>query len=239
MMARDLPAPTPAAASLDEVGLLALWLSPSFPVGAYAYSHGLETAVARGSVAGADDLAVWLGDLLRHGSLRNDLILATAAWQAGLAMDATRLDEINALALALQPSAERRLESVQQGTSFAAAIGAAWPCPVLARLTDSSAGEIAYPVGVAVAGARHGLGLAPLLVAFATAALQNAVSAAIRLSVMGQTDGLRLLARLAPDVTAAVRAATTTTLDDLGGAAFACDLASLEHETLYSRLFRS
>ena len=79
-MARDLPAPATSAS--QQRRLLQIWLSPSFPVGAYAYSHGLERAVEAGYVTDRATLHDWIGDLFTHGSIRNDLILVAAAWRA-------------------------------------------------------------------------------------------------------------------------------------------------------------
>jgi urease accessory protein len=218
----------------DATRLLLVWLSPAFPIGAYAYSHGLEAAVARGLVNSRDDLSDWIGALLMQGSIRTDVILLAASWRCD------RPDaELNALALALQPSAERYLETSQQGKSFVAAITAAWPCAAIAALRAAAEGDIAYAVAVGVAARGHGLPLRETAHAFALAFVQNLVSAAIRLSVIGQTDGQRLLAARMPAVDHLAASAAITTLDDLASSCFSSDLASLEHETLYTRLFRS
>ena len=110
------------------------WLSPSFPVGAYAYSHGLEWAVEDGDVTDEASLAGWLTDTLRHGAGRNDAILLACSYRAASAGDAKYLNHINELALALAPSQELRLETAQQGRSFLDAALAAWPHPDLAAL---------------------------------------------------------------------------------------------------------
>jgi urease accessory protein len=235
------PMPSDAEAALAPNGarLLLIWLSPAFPVGAYAYSHGLESAVARGLVTQRADLEAWLQALIRHGSVHNDLILLVEAMRAATRADGVALTDVNALALALQPSAERYLETAQQGTSFVAAVAAAWPCRAISALRATIAGDIAYPVAVGVAAAGHAIPMSDTLDAFALAFVQNLVSAAIRLSVIGQTDGQRVLAAVMPAIQRAAAAAAGHTLADLGGAAFSADLASLEHETLYSRLFRS
>ncbi|MEZ5844402.1 MAG: urease accessory UreF family protein [Hyphomicrobiaceae bacterium] len=212
-----------------------LWLSPSFPVGAFAYSHGLELASERGWVSGRETLEAWLADLARHGSLRTDLILVSAAWRAATVGDATRLADVNDIALALQPSAERHLESVTQGGAFLATMRAAWPTPAL----DPLDGDVAYPVAIGAACAGHGVALEAMATAYALAFAQNLVSAAIRLSLIGQTDGQRVIASLLDTLTAATTAALDLTLDDLGSATLRSDLASLAHETQYTRLFRS
>lgn len=212
---------------------LLAWTSPAFPVGAFTYSHGLETAVDDGRLTGRTTLEAWLDDLLRHGSARNDAILAAAAWR--VAADPVGLASVNDLALALSPSRERHGETVGQGNAFAAAIRSAWPGSAAAW----PAGDLAYPVAFGSACWCAAVPLGPALEALAQAFVGNLVSAAIRLGVVGQTDGQRVIAALGPAVTALGTEAAVATLDDLGGCAQVSDIASLRHETLYSRLFRS
>lgn len=218
---------------------LMIWLSPSFPVGAFAYSHGLEWAFEAGDLPDAEALADWLSALVEHGSLHNDLVLFAAAWRASRDGDAARLTEAAELALALANSSERRLETVTQGNAFMAAAAASWPCDSIAGLRKDWAGDVAYPVAVAVASAGHDLPLPASLEAYALAFVANLVSASVRLGVIGQTDGQRITARLVPLLHAAAMRAEAATLDDLGACAFRSDLAALRHETQYSRLFRS
>jgi urease accessory protein len=218
---------------------LMVWLSPSFPVGAFAYSHGLEWAFEAGDLHDAATLGDWLDALVGHGSLRNDLILVACAFRAAASGVEADLAEIAELALALANSAERRLETVTQGNAFLAAARAAWPCDAFARLAAAWPGDVAYPVAVAVAAAGHRLPLAHSLEAYGLAFVANLVSAAVRLGIVGQTDGQRITAGLVPALHAAAAASETATLDDLGACAFRSDLAALRHETQYSRLFRS
>jgi urease accessory protein len=238
-------APTSAAAfrgipeTVTVDARLLIWLSPSFPVGAFAYSHGLELAADRGWVHNRDNLQAWLRDLVELGSLRNDLILLAASWRGTLAQDMSSLDGVNALALALQPSAERRLETVTQGAAFFATLASAWSDPALVSVTSTLTAEVAYPVAVGAGSAAHGIALDDTLQAYAIAFASNLVSSAIRLSIVGQTDGQRVLAALMPTLQAQAAAATSATLDDIGGATLRSDLASQAHETQYSRLFRS
>ena len=99
--------------------------------------------------------------------------------------------------------------------------------------------EIAYPVAVAFAAAGHGIALDALLETYAVAFVGNLASAAIRLSVIGQTDAQRLQADLMSTVDATAAMAAISTLADLGSATWSADLCSMEHETQYTRLFRS
>ena len=148
------------------------------------------------------------------------------------------LAEAAELAAAFAPSAERRLETLAQGTAFLAATLAAWRKPELEALAADGR-QVAYPVAVGASAAAHGLPLAETAQAYAQAYVANLVSAAVRLIPLGQSDGLRVLARLEPLIPRVVAAALACTLDDVGGAAVAADIASMRHETQYTRLFRS
>jgi urease accessory protein len=224
--------------SFRELPLL-LWLSPSFPVGAFAYSHGLEWAVEAGDVADAASLRDWLADLLAFGAPRNDAILFALTFRAAASEDAAAVADLNQLAVALAGSSERRLETVALGGAFLAAARAAWPCAALALSPAEHDEPIAYPIAVALAAAGHDLALRPSLEAFILAFAANMVSAAVRLGPIGQTDGQRILAALLQDTRRVVVDATAATLDDLGGCAWRSDIAAMKHETQYSRLFRS
>jgi urease accessory protein len=224
-------------AEANAVALLC-WLSPAFPVGAYAYSHGLEWAAEAGDVRDEASLRDWLSSLLLEGIGRNDANLLAAAYRASTAGDGAALAEVNDLALALSPSAELRLETAQQGRSFLDAAAATWRHPALSAAA-SDLDEVAYPVALAVAAAAHRIALAPTLTAYLAALAQNLVSAAIRLAPIGQTAGQRVVAALIPNLVRLAAETMDMTLDDLGSPTFRADLGSLRHETQYTRLFRS
>ena len=176
---------------------------------------------------------------MEYGAPRSDAFLFSAAFCSAAAADWPGLIETNALAVALSPSAERRLETTAQGAAFVAVARAAWDCEPLRRLGQAPEGRIAYPIAVAAAASGHGLPLGASLEAFALAQTANLVSAALRLGPIGQTDGQRILAALLPPIRALARAAQGASLADLGGAAFRSDIAAMRHESQYSRLFRS
>ncbi len=215
---------------------LLAWLSPGFPVGAFAYSHGLEWAVESGTVRGAADLGDWLGHFVAHGAARADAVLLAAAWRAPEAACA-----VNALALALAPSRERRLELGAQGTAFLDAVRPAWPAPAIERFAAAlpAGGEAAYPVALGVAAAAHAVALRPTLDAFLFAACANLVSAALRLGAIGQSQAQAVIAALCPALAALAAWAELSDLADCGTAAWRTDIASMRHELQYSRLFRS
>jgi urease accessory protein len=225
-------------AELRELPLL-LWLSPAFPVGAFAYSHGLEWAVEAGDIFDAESLTGWLDDLCAFGAPRVDAILFATAHRAVVARDWRGLVETNELAIALAGSQERRLETSAQGLAFVVAARAAWDCEALAHLPAARGDPVAYPIAVGVASAGHGFALESALPAFVVALFANLVSAAVRLSAIGQTDGQRVLAALLPRLTTMASECAIADFDTVGGCAFRSDLAALKHETQYSRLFRS
>jgi urease accessory protein len=236
----------PTTTSMDPAGAdrgaplpLLIWLSPAFPVGAFAYSHGLEWAVEAGDIVDAPSLEGWLIDLLEFGAPRSDAILFSAAFRVAGTADWPALMDINELAVALTASAERRLETTAQGAAFVAAARAAWDCEPLRRLDQAPDGRIAYPIAVATAATGHGLPLDASLEAFVLAQAANLVSAALRLGAIGQTDGQKILAALLPRIRVLASEARTASLADLGGCAFRSDIAAMRHETQYSRLFRS
>ena len=228
----------PATETLDALRLMA-WLSPGYPVGAYAYSHGLEWAVEAGDVRDEATLLAWLGDVCERGALRNDLILAAQTHRAAQNGAAQAVVDLNDLALALAPSRELHLETSQQGRSFLDATLGAWPDPNLAALAQHLPGPVAYAVAVGAAAGTHGMALPPVLAAYGLAFVQNLVSAALRAAPVGQAAGTRVIAALTPRVVALADEARDADLDALGAATFRLDLGSFRHETQYSRIFRS
>jgi urease accessory protein len=215
---------------------LLIWLSPAFPVGAFAYSQGLETAAERGWVRDAATLRDWLAALVQHGALRNELILLSLVHRA---RDDATIAALAELAAALQPSRERAEEAAVQGAAFIEAYHAAWAATEIRPSVIPSAVPVTLPIAVGIATRAHGFPLLSTLIAYGTAAQANLVSAAIRLAVIGQFDGQRVLAGLLPVLREICQSTIKASEDDLGGAAFAADLASILHETQRTRLFRS
>ena len=234
VLAQDRDALTPAA-----LHRLLTWTSPAFPVGAYTCSHGLEWAVEAGAVRDAAGLRAWLADVVLHGAGRSDAVLFAAVHRAVSARNWPAVAEAAELALALQPSAERRLEATIQGRAFLTAVESVWPSPVLGRFREVWSDEIAFPVAFALAAAAHALPLAPALRGFLHAFAANLVSAGVRLVPLGQTAGLEVLAELEPVAERALAEALVSSLDDVGGAVLLADIASMRHETQYTRLFRT
>jgi urease accessory protein len=218
----------------SNIALLRLmaWLSPAFPVGGFAYSHGLERAVHDGLVDDAGSLAGWLETLVEMGSGWNDAVLFAESWRR--AREGGGLDEVAELAEALAGSRERHTETMLQGAAFLKA-AAAWPNPGLVRLPA----ECPYCVAVGAIAGASGIALQDALCAFLQAFFSNLVQAAIRLGVTGQGQATTLLAGFEPLALVTAARASRSTSDDLGGCAFVSDVMAMKHETQYSRLFRS
>lgn len=206
---------------------LLAWLSPAFPTGAFAYSHGLEWAVDTNAIRNEATLADWITDVLTNGTGRTDTILLRHAHRA----DAATLPEIAELAMATAACRERQSESVDQGRAFMLA-AAPWGTPEAPE-------KIPYPIAVGAVAAHHGIPEDVTASGFLQAFTSNLISSAVRLVPLGQTAGLRVLVSLEPTILVTAEATRTATLDDLGGCAFRSDLAAMRHEIQYTRLFRS
>ena len=237
-----LPAADATGLSADEAAALyrlMTWLSPAFPVGAFAYSSGIEWAVEAGDIGDVTTLQGWLASMLADGPGFCDGVLLAQAHRAAASCDDANLREVAELAAAFAPSRERHLETTAQGRAFIEIARAAWTCDGLDRLIAACDGAIVYPVAVGIVSAAHAIPLASTMHAFLHAVTSNWISAASRLIPLGQTDSQRALAALEPVVVATGKRALGATLDDLGSATFRADLASMRHETQYTRLFRS
>jgi len=244
LMTTNRPEPVATGGGMSEREAAALyrlmtWLSPSFPVGAFSYSSGIEWAVEAGDITDAASLRDWLAAMLTDGSGFCDGVLLAQAHRAAEADDDAALRDIAELAAAFVPSRERQLETSAQGRAFIEIARAAWSCEGLERTIARCDGPIVYPVAVGLVSAAHDIPLAPVLHGYLHALAANWISAGSRLIPLGQTDSQRVLAALEVVVAATANRATTATLDDLGSATFRADLASVRHETQYTRLFRS
>ena len=241
MTTTSLPSDDSALMGADAAALYRLmtWLSPAFPVGGFSYSSGIEWAVEAGDIGNAETLRGWLASMLTDGSGFCDGVFLVQAHRAVEAGDHGALRDVAELAAAFVPSRERQLETSTQGRAFIETARAAWTHPGLEQALSHCEGTLVYPVAVGLVVAAHGIPLQPTLHAFMHAVVSNWISAGSRLIPLGQTDSQRVLAALEPVVAATAERAMCATLDDLGSATFRADLASLRHETQYTRLFRS
>jgi len=240
MTTNEPPRASDAMTGAEAAALYRLmtFLSPAFPVGAFSYSSGIEWAVEASDITDAASLRDWLSAMLVDGSGFCDAVFVAQAHRAMNLDDMAALRELAELAAAFVPSRERQLETTTQGKAFIEITRAAWNCN---GLDDAVAqcDTIIYPIAVGLVSAAHGIPLASALHAFLHALVSNWISAGSRLIPLGQTDSQRVLAALEGVVAATAARALDASLDDLGSATFRADLAGLQHETQYTRLFRS
>ncbi len=212
---------------MTDAGLLTLvqWLSPAFPVGGFAYSHGLEWVIHAGKVGDAESLADWIATVLTEGAGRTDAILLAHALRADADLPA-----LAALAEALPASRERWVETMEQGAA-------------LTRTTNALTGQdhppAAYPVALGRAARPLGLGAGRVLALYLNAFASTLVLAGVRFVPLGQTEGQAVLAGLHPAILQLADEAAAAPLDDIGSGAFGSDLAAMRHETMDVRIFRT
>jgi len=247
-----------------QAGLLKLlaWLSPAFPVGSFSYSHGLEAAIGRNLVENATGLSEWLSDLIIHGSAWNDAVLLADAHRitntggadarskivsdpplAGRpeggrlttqqASESGKLLDLCHLAEAMAGSQERHMETMLQGGAFMKAVSA-WTGD-----TSTLPEHCPYPVAVGATAGSLDVPLHATLAAFLQAFASNQLQAAIRLSLIGQTDAMKLLSALEPLISETADRAAMSSLDDLGSATMMAEIAAMQHEVQMTRLFRT
>lgn len=216
--------PLMSTATEEQIITLQQWMSPAFPIGAFAYSHGLEWAIESGHITTEAALFEWMHDLVQHGSARSDAILV------GLAHRGDDIAGLNQLALALCPSKERVDETQLQGTAF---------CAVLENVWGHGAAQLALPVALGQAARLHGIDAGPCICAYLHAFCSNVISVAVRLVPLGQTAGQRVLHKLTPLIPDQARLAITAQRGDLTSNTFLSDVASMRHETLHTRIFKT
>ncbi|WBU59860.1 urease accessory protein UreF [Paracoccus albus] len=200
-------------------------LSPAFPTGAFAYAQGLEWAMDRGEVANGPALAGWIADVLEYGAGWSDAVILSLALRP--CADHAALDD---LARAMCLASERLSETLEQGAAFAV---------TAAALTGTDASPAALPVAVGRALASLGMPRAEIIGLYLHGQALNLIQAAVRFMPMGQAEGQRILASLAPLILRLAALAADAEEDDLGGCAIGAELAQMRHETMTVRIFRS
>ncbi len=218
------------------------WLSPSFPVGAYSYSHGLEFAVESGLVRSPCQLTEWVETVICHGTGRADGIMVAEAHRAARQRDMESLIHVAELTDACRATSELALESGAQGRAFVAAATSDWSDELLDRLgaeLEDRRVDLCHAVAVGAVAALRGVPVEATVCGYLQAFAANLVSAGVRLIPLGQTDAVRALEHLEKPVLATTHDVLSGSLDDIGTATPMVDLMSSLHETQYSRLFRS
>ena len=221
--------------STDAALLQLIWLaSPALPIGGFSYSEGLESAVERGLVRDEASAAAWLAQQLQLSLSRSDLPVlgqAIAAWRN---CDAARITSLNAWVLRTRETSELRQQTEQMGRSLVEWLKAVQP-EVAARAHEM----LAYPIAFALAASASSAAARDCLLAFAFGWAENMTQAAVKTGPLGQSAGQRVLLRLAGEIPAAVDQALALGDDERQAYAPMLAILSAQHETQYSRLFRS
>ncbi len=228
---------------LSDTSLLNLiWLaSPALPIGGFSYSEGLEVAVERAGVATEKIASDWLTDQLHLTLARADLAVLAQAIPAWRSDHLARVRELNEWVLQTRETHEQRLQTEQMGRSFVEWLRnqhAVNP-DTLTRVESLGAMDPTYPVAFALAIAHTQASVRDGLLAFAFGWAENMVQAALKAVPLGQNAGQRILARLAGEIPVAVDHALKLTDTDRQTFSPMLAILSAQHETQYSRLFRS
>ena len=208
----------------NQLLILLNWMSPAFPIGSFAYSHGLETAIVENEITTQSEVEIWIADLFTRGSGWNDAVLFSQVWNDEA--------ELNELALSMASSSERYLETTQLGRNFAIAAS------VFTNVKFPE-GDLAYPIAAGMACKSMGVDQHSALLAFLQGFAAAQVSVAVRLVPLGQTAGLHVLKNLMPVISETANRASKALLDDLGSCTLLADIAAMNHETLQPRIFRT
>ena len=207
----------------DSIMILQAWFSPSFPVGAFSYSHGLESAINSGFIKSSNDLVGWINHLLKEGSVWNDGVFLSAAYN--------NLSDVNCLCLSLAASRGRHIETSEMGSAFVRVVNNVYGLKLREDLT--------YSVAVGEAARELKIDLRLTLQSFLQSFVNNLIHVGIRIIPIGQETGQECFFQLMPNIKSLADELTNSSLDDLRGSAFFADLLSMQHEYSEQRIFRT
>ena len=208
--------------NFDYHQLLLSWFSPSFPVGSFNFSHGLEAAIEYQFVYDKISLEEWIKHLIINGTGKTDSILLTNAYNG---------EEVNELALALCASKERWIETSNLGKAFCKNIRENWGYKIDKNL--------AYPIAIGKAGLYFKIPLEKLLIAFLQSFVSNLINVGIKHIPLGQSEGQKILINFLPVIEKQTNIYKIAKVSDLGSSAFLSDLSSMYHETLNNRIYQT
>ena len=206
---------------------LSQWISPSYPVGSFTYSHGLEALVNLRWLGNAENLYEWLSNILQSGAARTDALFLAAAYNCS---SDEALIEMNMKARALASSQERLLEMEELGKAFKSITEAVWPIEI---------DDLVYPIAVGFCANAEGIELNLTACLYLQAYVSNLVSAAQRLMPLGQTEAQKIIRTLSPICLQVADETRDGNLDNIYSSVFISDIAAMKHETQVSRIFKT
>jgi urease accessory protein len=213
--------------------------SSALPVGAYSYSEGIETLVEAGGIDSPQTLVHWLNQELRYGAVRLEAAVMVRGYRAAVAGDLEGLNGWNRWLSAARETEELRSQSWQMGRSLLRLLQDLSPDDPVIRGIRSLQGEWNFAIAFAIAAAHWQIDLFAAILGYLHSWAANLISAGIKLIPLGQTSGQQTLVSLYPAIQTTAEAILTLPDEDLSSCGWGLALASMNHETLYTRLFRS
>lgn len=211
--------------------------SPALPVGAYSYSEGIETLVECGTIADAQNLKHWLQQELNYGAIRLEAAVMVRAYQSVIVNDMAALGYWNHWLSAARETEELRSSSWQMGRSLMRLMLELQP--QLAPAIDAAGNPCNLAIAFGIAAASWQINLSDALLGYLHSWATNLITAGVKLVPLGQTAGQLLLLELHPHLIHAAEEIFALEDDNLSSCGWGLALASMAHETQYTRLFRS
>ncbi len=211
--------------------------SPAMPVGAYSYSEGLETMVENGAIANQENLKQWLQAQLRYGAIRIEAAVMLRAIQSVNTGDLQALTRWNLWLSAARETEELRAASWQMGRSLMQLFGKL--IPQILPIVNSVGNPCNYAIAFGIVCAHWQVNIKAAILGYLHSWASNLITAGVKLIPLGQTAGQELLLDLQPLLNIAAMEILTLEDDNLDCCSWGLSLASMQHQTQYTRLFRS
>ena len=205
-----------------ELQLLQSWFSPSFPIGSYGYSHGLESLIEEKIIQNKSDVIDYLIGIIFNGSCKNDVIFIKYTYE-GL--------DLNDYIMALCASKERKIETLALGNAFAKSLKDSWKFEI--------PGNVAYPIAVAKAGINFNISLKNLSLFYIQSFISNLINICVKHIPLGQKVGQDCIIETLPKIEKLIKDMKHFSMDDIGGINFVSDIHSIKHENLRTRIYLS
>ncbi|RVU85673.1 urease accessory protein UreF [Leucothrix sargassi] len=210
--------------------------SPSLPVGAFAYSQGLESAVDIGLLTDRESTRLWIKNIMVEGLARLDVPLFYRLYRAWQASDESALKLLNAQIFAQRETSELQAEDAHMGGSLLRLLA---DLDIEGTTLWARTERVSFTTMFALAAVRWDIEINQAATGLLWSWLENQVAAAIKLVPLGQTDGQRLIGQLLEEIPALLISAQQLPDDEVGSCLPMLAILSAQHETQYSRLFRS